>query len=363
MAHSIGKTIDELRKAKGWTQIELAEKLNVSDKAVSKWEKDNGLPSIEFFPALADLFGVSIDYLMTGKKTDKKKELEIKENKTRKVDNSRELLNYDTRVNAMLVHGIIDIEQLLETKDVAFVKKALNEYPITIIDWAYNLIKANDWKQLFRFAVDNNFGSLANIIATTQKEEEILKFIWSTIYKSSYSQPSMREDIKYRLYSLNMDYLRLYKDKGKIFFPDCIPHLDFYSSLQYFKQCKEQVVLGLEYQLDKDTTLGDLTKEYFEDELSKGNIDMVVIKLCVRLEAILKCDYHYDGELSTMLEKYCQEHGWEDDGWGYSVESSFVKYLHKLRMKRNNIVHCEKNSVDLSLEELQYCIDYICKMG
>ena len=134
MAHSIGKTIAELRKAKGWTQIELAEKLNVSDKAVSKWEKDNGLPSIEFFPALADLFGVSIDYLMTGKKTDKKKELEIKENKTRKVDNSRELLNYDTRVNAMLVHGIIDIEQLLETKDVAFVKKALNEYPITIID-------------------------------------------------------------------------------------------------------------------------------------------------------------------------------------------------------------------------------------
>lgn len=68
--HSIGKTIAELRKEKGWTQIELAEKLQVSDKAVSKWEKDSGAPSVEFFPALAELFGVSIDYIMTGKKVE-----------------------------------------------------------------------------------------------------------------------------------------------------------------------------------------------------------------------------------------------------------------------------------------------------
>ena len=68
--HSVGKTIAELRKDKGWTQLELAEKLQVSDKAVSKWEKDNGSPSVEFFPVLAELFGVSIDYLMTGKKVE-----------------------------------------------------------------------------------------------------------------------------------------------------------------------------------------------------------------------------------------------------------------------------------------------------
>ena len=70
MGHSIGKTIAELRKEKGWTQIELAEKLQVSDKAVSKWEQEGGIPSVEFFPVLAEVFGVSIDYLMTGKKVD-----------------------------------------------------------------------------------------------------------------------------------------------------------------------------------------------------------------------------------------------------------------------------------------------------
>ena len=70
MAHNIGKLIAELRRSKGWTQLELAEKLSVSDKAVSKWETDDSYPSIEFFPKLATLFGVSIDYLMTGKAVD-----------------------------------------------------------------------------------------------------------------------------------------------------------------------------------------------------------------------------------------------------------------------------------------------------
>ena len=115
--------------------------------------------------------------------------------------------------------------------------------------------------------------------------------------------------------------------------------------------------------IDKDSIVGDLTKEYFESELGKGNTDMVIIKLCVRLEAVLRCNYHYEGDLSVMIDKYCQEHGWKDDGWGYSVEANHVKYLKKLRMKRNNIVHSEKNSVDLTLEEIKCCIDYICKMG
>ena len=68
MTCDTGKLIAALRKEKGWTQTELAEKLNVSDKAVSKWE-NGGMPSIEFLPKLSELFGVSIDYLVTGKET------------------------------------------------------------------------------------------------------------------------------------------------------------------------------------------------------------------------------------------------------------------------------------------------------
>ncbi len=67
-AKSIGKIIANLRKRDGLTQSQLAEKLNVSDKAVSKWENGQGYPDITAFPALASVFGVTIDHLMLGER-------------------------------------------------------------------------------------------------------------------------------------------------------------------------------------------------------------------------------------------------------------------------------------------------------
>lgn len=63
---SIGNTITKLRKRDGLTQSALAEYLGVSDRAVSKWETGAGYPDITLFPKLAELFGVSVDYLMIG---------------------------------------------------------------------------------------------------------------------------------------------------------------------------------------------------------------------------------------------------------------------------------------------------------
>ena len=63
-----GSLIASLRKAAGLTQAALAEKLNVSDKTVSKWENGLGYPEITLFPDIAALFGVSVDYLLTGER-------------------------------------------------------------------------------------------------------------------------------------------------------------------------------------------------------------------------------------------------------------------------------------------------------
>ncbi len=60
----IAKNIADLRTAKGLTQIELAEKLNYSDKAVSKWERGESLPDIAVLKQIADLFEVTLDYLV-----------------------------------------------------------------------------------------------------------------------------------------------------------------------------------------------------------------------------------------------------------------------------------------------------------
>lgn len=67
-AKSLGNIISELRKKQNMTQLELANVLNVSDKAVSRWENGIGYPEITQLPVLAKIFGVSVDYLMTGKR-------------------------------------------------------------------------------------------------------------------------------------------------------------------------------------------------------------------------------------------------------------------------------------------------------
>ena len=68
MKKTLGTMIAELRKQHGMTQLELAEKMGVTDKAVSKWERDLSCPDINSLPTLAEILGVSVEELMQIKK-------------------------------------------------------------------------------------------------------------------------------------------------------------------------------------------------------------------------------------------------------------------------------------------------------
>lgn len=60
----LGQRIYELRSALGWSQVQLAERLNISKQTVSNWENENIQPSIEMLVRLSKLFHVSTDYLL-----------------------------------------------------------------------------------------------------------------------------------------------------------------------------------------------------------------------------------------------------------------------------------------------------------
>ena len=184
--HSVGKTIATLRKEKGWTQVELAEKLQVSDKAVSKWEKDDAFPSIEFFPVLAELFGVSIDYLMTGKAPEKEIVVMSKAELCAKTDDPSLLsdINVTNRIECYIASadeirvaklkkddtvgadelaiqsalhcGVLCIDEILATNDYKLIKKAIETYPVTtyelqgaVIESAIEYLSNNNWRDLF----------------------------------------------------------------------------------------------------------------------------------------------------------------------------------------------------------------------
>lgn len=71
---TIGDMICNLRKEQGMTQKELAEKMNVTDKAVSKWERNLSCPDINSIPKLAEILGVSVDSLLKATKEEEKSE-------------------------------------------------------------------------------------------------------------------------------------------------------------------------------------------------------------------------------------------------------------------------------------------------
>lgn len=81
---TFGSFLSVLRKAKGMTQKELAELLNVSDKAVSRWERDESMPDILLIPILADIFEVSCDELLRGERTFKEAYQETEDKRTQR---------------------------------------------------------------------------------------------------------------------------------------------------------------------------------------------------------------------------------------------------------------------------------------
>ena len=65
---TIGEIISSLRKEKGMTQSDLAEKMNVTDKAVSKWERNLSCPDVNTIPKLAEILGISVEELLNVQK-------------------------------------------------------------------------------------------------------------------------------------------------------------------------------------------------------------------------------------------------------------------------------------------------------
>lgn len=64
---TFGATVAALRKERGMTQLDLAEQMGVTDKAVSKWERDLSFPDAASLPKLAETLGVTVDELMLGR--------------------------------------------------------------------------------------------------------------------------------------------------------------------------------------------------------------------------------------------------------------------------------------------------------
>ena len=96
----IGKFISEKRKEKGITQSELAEKLNITDRAISKWENGVCMPDVGTIPELCEILNITINDLFSGevvnmKNNEKKLEENLMEMARQKEEADKRLLNLE----------------------------------------------------------------------------------------------------------------------------------------------------------------------------------------------------------------------------------------------------------------------------
>ena len=259
-------------------------------------------------------------------------------------------------IQSALHNGILCIDEIVETGNYGLIKKALEEYPISEFEIKYNeilgtiqMLENKNWRELFQYAVDNGWKGTTKAVLErdyNRCERNLNENLQALIQKREILPDSHYQGVNSR-YLSGRYYNRF--DSAE-------------SVIKYIGECKIKVLTDCKNKYDKESIISELTKDFFEKELEKGNNEIVIIKLCVRLEAILRYDYKYTGNLYEMMDYYCSAVGHVEDGWD-SVEADWVKYLHKLRKCRNSIAHPSAQGETMSENELKYCINHICEMG
>ena len=260
----------------------------------------------------------------------------------------------DLEIQSAIHNGIVDIKELKEIADFKAVKKALNDYPVHPFELVYRMYQQQKWRELFEFSVDYDINRLSDAILYQNKEdiEENILEIWTKD-----NQPYNR------LKCLCFNNNELYVSIREVSYGSRTNHnqKSIQEVIDYLNDVRQRIISELSNKFDKEKIVGELTKDYLYSELSKGNKELVIIKLCVRMEAILKCDYNFQGDFSEMLDHFCNQfETYDDESNNYDPYTPAM--LNRLRRQRNSIVHAEKMVEAMSDDEIKQCIDYICSL-
>lgn len=136
-----GKFIAELRKEKNMTQIDLADKLGITDRAVSKWENGRGMPDLSLLAPLCEILGVSINELLSGERLDKKDYQEkLEDNIINTINYTDKKINKTKRVFIAALSVILILTAAtaaIVTMYVIDVNRMQNNKPVVFGTWGY----------------------------------------------------------------------------------------------------------------------------------------------------------------------------------------------------------------------------------
>lgn len=179
----IGKYIAGKRKSLGMTQKQLAEKLNMSDKSVSKWERGICLPDVSVYMELCEILGISINEFLAGEDIDaenveKKSEdniIQVTKDSKKKQKNLKSILAVVTTfaVIMVLVLGAVFVHKVMQPKNyITAVDRTSAEMKTA------ELLSGADGAYLFNFYAKEEYKTLTIYLSEYQAGELINKVKW-----------------------------------------------------------------------------------------------------------------------------------------------------------------------------------------
>lgn len=135
----IGKFISLLRKEKNMTQMELASKLGVTDRAISKWENGRGMPDLSLLKPLCDELGITINDLLSGEKIDKINYQEkLEENILNTIDYTNKKIKKNSSIFKKIISLLIMSMMVLLILFGIDVKRMNNREPVLFSTWGFD---------------------------------------------------------------------------------------------------------------------------------------------------------------------------------------------------------------------------------
>ena len=144
----IGKFILELRREKNMTQQELADKIGVTDRAISKWENGRGMPDLSLMIPLCKELDITINELISGEKIEKKDyQSKLEENIVKTIDyTNRRIINKD-KIFKIVVGTIITIILIIGLMFFVDVKRMNNNDPVIFSTWGFKYTPTVDFHE------------------------------------------------------------------------------------------------------------------------------------------------------------------------------------------------------------------------
>ena len=144
----IGKFILKLRKEKNMTQQELADKIGVTDRAISKWENGRGMPDFSLIKPLCKELGITVNDLISGEKIEEENYQEkLEENILNTIDYTNKKIKKNKNVFKIIIGTIIILILLLITIFLIDVRMMNQNKPVLFSTWGFKYMPAIDLKE------------------------------------------------------------------------------------------------------------------------------------------------------------------------------------------------------------------------